>query len=201
MTHPHTELRFVSPEIGSGVFATRPIPRGTINWAMDPLDQHFPPSAVAAMPPPARRQLDIYSYVDRHGRHGLCWDHARFVNHSCEPNCLSVGYEFELAVRDIAAGEELTDDYGTLNPTEPFPCLCRRAGCRGSVLPDDPLRLSDQWNELARAAFFLIRTVPQPLWDVLFEQREVEAALADPNRLRPIHVHFGPRPAPVLATG
>jgi hypothetical protein len=33
--------------------------------------------------------------------------------------------------------------------------------------------------------------VPQPLWDVLTEQKEVTAALADPNRLRPIHVHFG----------
>ena len=28
MIHPHTQLRFVSPAIGYGMFATRPIPAG-----------------------------------------------------------------------------------------------------------------------------------------------------------------------------
>ena len=42
MVHPDTELRFVSPAIGWGVFATRDIPTGTITWALDVLDQHFP---------------------------------------------------------------------------------------------------------------------------------------------------------------
>ena len=32
----------------------------------------------------------------------LCWDNARFVNHSCEPNCLTGGFDFEFAIRDIA---------------------------------------------------------------------------------------------------
>src|SRR6478672_3518065 len=100
------------------------------------------------MPDYARQRLDTYSYIDRHGRHVLCWDHARFINHSCAANCLSVGYEFEIAVRDIAIGEELTDDYGTLNPTEPFPCQCGTAQCRGSVLPEDRQRLGTFWHDL-----------------------------------------------------
>lgn len=195
MVHPHTELRFSGPEIGWGVFATRPIPRGTITWALDPLDQHFTDEQVAALPAHAQKQLATYSYVDARGRHVLCWDHARFFNHSCAANCLSVGYEFELAIRDIAAGEELTDDYGTLNPSEPFPCLCSAPDCRGRVLPEDKLRLGEEWNRLAREAFFLMRTVPQPLWEVLTERKEIEAALDDPNRLRPIQHHFGAKPA------
>lgn len=35
------------------------------------------------------------------------------VNHSCEAPCLGSGYEFEIAVRALLPGEELTDDYGT----------------------------------------------------------------------------------------
>lgn len=191
MVHPDTELRFVNPTLGWGVFATRAIPRGTITWAFDVLDQRFTAAEILALPDYARRQLDKYSYIDARGDHILCWDHARFFNHSCAANCLSVGYEFELAVRDIAAGEELTDDYGTLNPTEPFPCYCGARDCRAHVLPDDHVRLGTEWNRLGREAFFLIRTVRQPLWEVLTERAEIESALDNPSRLRPIQYHFG----------
>ncbi len=190
MVHPHTELRFVNPIIGWGVFATRAIPKGTIVWALDALDQRFTPEQVASLPPLARRQLEIYSYVDGKGRNILCWDHGRFFNHCCEANCLSLGNDFEIAIRDIAAGEELTDDYGTLNLGEPFPCVCPKSSCRGHVLPDDFSRLAPRWDTLAREAFFLIPTVEQPLWDIVSERAEIEAALAEPQRLRSIHHHY-----------
>ena len=190
MIHPDSALRFVSPDIGWGVFATRLIPRGTITWALDVLDQRFSPDAIAELPAYAREFLDRYSYVDRHGDHILCWDNARFYNHSCAANCLSVGYDFEIAVRDIQAGEELTDDYGTLNLAEPFPCACGAAECRGILLPDDHTRIGDQWNALAREAFVLIPTVAQPLWDILYERDAIEAALRDPSLVRPIQHHF-----------
>ena len=190
MVHPDTELRFVNPTIGWGVFATRRIPRGTVIWVLDPLDQRFTPAQFARMPAFARQQLDKYSYVDGRGNYVLCWDHARFFNHCCSANCLSVGYDFEIAVRDIAAGEELTDDYGTLNPTEPFPCFCGDPACRKRILPDDHVRLGAKWNSLARGAFFLVRTVPQPLWNMMPERAVIEGALDDPNRLRPIQHHF-----------
>ncbi len=190
MVHPHTELRFVNDNIGWGVFATHPLPRGTIVWALDTLDQKFNPEQVACLPPYAQATLEKYSYIDARGRHILCWDHGRYFNHSCAANCLSLGYDFELAIRDIAAGEELTDDYGTLNPLSPFPCLCDAPDCRRAVQPDDFTRLGDRWNTRAREAFFLIPTVAQPLWEVVAERTDIEAALADPNRLRPIHGHY-----------
>jgi len=199
MVHPDTELRFVHDTIGWGVFATRPIPRGTIIWALDALDQKFTPGQVAALPPYAQAMIEKYSYIDARGRHILCWDHARYFNHSCAANCLSLGYDFELAVRDIAAGEELTDDYGTLNPLSPFSCLCGAHGCRTQVKPDDFTRLGDHWNILARESFFLIPTVAQPLWPVVSDLHEINAALADPNRLRPIHSHYRAKPAALPA--
>jgi uncharacterized protein len=194
MVHPHTEIRFVNDIIGWGVFATRFIPKGTIVWALDALDQRFTAAQVAALPAYARHQIEIYSYVDSRNDHILCWDHARFFNHSCEANCLSVGYDFELAIRDIRPGDELTDDYGTLNPAEPFPCRCGSAICRQSVLPDDMVRLGSRWNHSAREAFFLIPAVAQPLWEIIGDRAEVEAALAEPGRLRPIHHHYRPVP-------
>ena len=39
MIHPHTELRFINEQMGFGVFATQFIPKGTIIWALDELDQ------------------------------------------------------------------------------------------------------------------------------------------------------------------
>ena len=200
MVHPDTEIRFVHDNIGWGVFATRPIPRGTIIWALDSLDQKFTPEQVAALPPYAQAMIEKYSYIDARGRHILCWDHARYFNHSCTANCLSLGYDFELAVRDIAAGEELTDDYGTLNPLEPFSCLCGAHGCRTQVKPDDFTRLGDHWNALARESFFLIPAVVQPLWPMLNDLHAIEAALADPNRLRPIHSHYHAKPAAIAGS-
>jgi len=68
------------------------------------------------------------------------WDYGQLVNHLCAAACLSPGFDFEIAVCEIAAGEEITDDYGTLNPDESLHCECGAPKCRGVVLPDDPVR-------------------------------------------------------------
>ncbi len=63
------------------------------------------------------------------------------VNHSCDPNCgvrLNTrvgGFDF-VALRPIAAAEEITFDYAMRNyAIEHFPtrCLCGAAACRGTV--------------------------------------------------------------------
>jgi uncharacterized protein len=113
MIHPHSELRFVSPEIGLGVFATRLIPKETITWVFDALDQIVVPAKSSELPAPLQRQLDIYSYKNGRGERILCWDHARFVNHSCRPTSLAPGFDLEIAVRDVHPGEQITDDYGS----------------------------------------------------------------------------------------
>jgi SET domain-containing protein len=56
---------------------------------------------------------------------------ARFINHSCTPNCYSnvVGDTIWIrAARNIAAGEELTYNYFT-DGAGTIPCRCR-PGCR-----------------------------------------------------------------------
>jgi hypothetical protein len=191
LLHPATELRFVNDVVGYGVFALRPIPKGTITWARDRFDQILTPAQVGALGPIHARLLARYGYQDGRGDTVLCWDHGRYVNHSCEAACLSPGFDFEIAVRDIPAGGEITDDYGTLSPNEPFECACEAPTCRKIVRPDDFERLTETWDRAVAAAFSRIRTVEQPLWELVSE-REVVEALLDAGRPPPsgrIHQH------------
>lgn len=189
MIHPDTELRFVNDRIGHGVFATRDIPRGTITWVRDSLDQSFTVEQVRHMREGYQPILFKYGYTDRHGKIVLCWDHARFLNHSCEATCLSPGYDFEIAVRDIRAGEELTDDYGTLNLESSFTCACSSAQCRGQVHPEDQIYGVERWDELLRESFPLIQKVTQPLWWLVNEKDDVQQAIADVSRMRSCRLH------------
>lgn len=190
MIHPHSELRFVSPSIGYGLFATRAIPKGTITWAGDPLDQIVSAERVGQLPELLRSMVHKYSYVNGVGQRILCWDHGRFVNHSCAATCLSPGLDFEIAVRDIAPGDEITDDYGTLNPEEPFDCLCGAPNCRGSVRPDDPQRYAAAWDALTAEAFSLIRTIEQPLWELVTEKGMVARILRGEMKLPSVLNHY-----------
>jgi hypothetical protein len=69
---------------------------------------------------------------------------ARFINHSCAPNCqafLEGDRIFIYALRDINAGEELSYDYGydrteDMGPEEEalYVCRCGAPTCRGTIL-------------------------------------------------------------------
>jgi hypothetical protein len=190
LIHPDSELRFVSPAIGYGLFATRLIPMGSITWAGDPLDQIIQPARLARLPAMLSSHVHRYSYLNGRGDRILCWDHGRFVNHSCAAACLSPGFDFEIAVRDIKPDEEITDDYGTLNPEEPFDCLCGSKNCRGRVLPDDPLRHAPEWDALIARAFPAIAKVEQPLWDLVSEKPAVEQVLAGNATLPSCLTHY-----------
>jgi len=178
MIHPNTELRFINHEIGYGVVATQLIPLGTITWVRDEFDRVYSPGEVGRMSRIHREIMDKYSFVDPIGNLVLCWDLARYVNHSCRPTCLSAGYDFELAVRDIHPGEELTDDYGTLNLNEDFMCRCGSGECRRVIMPNDPLKYADVWDAEVAEAFPLISAVEQPLWPLVKEKHAIEMALA-----------------------
>jgi SET domain-containing protein len=69
---------------------------------------------------------------------------ARFINHSCDPNCeVEIEHKrvFIDAVRAIAAGEELTYDYWYVTDERYtladlrriYPCGCGTASCRGTL--------------------------------------------------------------------
>lgn len=48
----------------------------------------FSDEDIRRLPDYARELVEEYAYIDGRGDHILCWDHARFYNHSCDANCL-----------------------------------------------------------------------------------------------------------------
>lgn len=162
MMHPDTEVRFINEQIGYGVVAKKFIPKGTITWVQDELDQVFEPSEVSKLHVEAQKMLDKYAFRNSGGQFILCWDLAKYVNHSFKSNCLSTAYDFELAIRDIQPGEQLTDDYGYLNIDEPFKAQDEGTE-RDTVYPDDLLKFHKQWDEKLHNAFKVFEKVEQPL--------------------------------------
>ena len=162
MIHPKTELRFISKEVGYGVFATDFIPAGTITWVLDKLDREFRPEEFFAMDLVYQNIIDTYTFRNNIGNYVLCWDHGRFVNHSFNANCLTTAYDFEIAIRDILPGEQLTDDYGYLNIKDPFTAEDEGTE-RKIVYPDDLVRYYKVWDAQILKVFGKINAYEQPL--------------------------------------
>ena len=162
MIHPKTELRFISKEVGYGVFATDFIPAGTITWVLDKLDREFRPEEFFAMDLVYQNIIDTYTFRNNIGNYVLCWDHGRFVNHSFNSNCLTTAYDFEIAIRDILPGEQLTDDYGYLNIKDPFTAADEGTE-RKIVYPHDLVRYYKVWDAQILKVFGKINAYEQPL--------------------------------------
>ncbi len=71
----------------------------------------------------------------------VSWNPARFLNHSCEPNCeaqLEEGQIWLVAIHEIRAGDELTFNYGyDLADYREHPCGCGAPGCVGFIVAED----------------------------------------------------------------
>jgi len=73
---------------------------------------------------------------------------ARWINHSCDPNCEAIEEDdriFICAIRDIEAGEELFYDYAleidepiTEESKKKYACRCGSSNCRGTMLDTSP---------------------------------------------------------------
>jgi len=148
-----------SPRHERGVFAVRRIAEGTriIEYTGELISleegERRHPSTDDAPEQPEHTyllMLDDERVIDAN----VGGNDARFINHSCSPNCEPMAFGDRMwivAVRDIEPGEELGYDYA-IELDEPhtparkrrFPCACGAPACRGSILrpkrqPLDPL--------------------------------------------------------------
>lgn len=68
------------------------------------------------------------------------WNPARFINHSCDPNCESETKNDCIiisAIKDIKKGEELTYDYGyDMDSYKDHPCRCGSKNCIGYIVAE-----------------------------------------------------------------
>ncbi len=167
MIHPSTEVRYVDAVVGVGVFATAKIPKGTITYVWDPLEIEITPEDDRLRDATLAPIIERYSYIDPHGVRIVSWDHAKFVNHCCNANTMSTAYGFEIAVRDIEAGEQITDEYGMFNLPEPMELRCGNTSCRQRVQAGDLSLYHERWDAQIRAALAVVEEVDQPLWPLV----------------------------------
>ncbi len=59
---------------------------------------------------------------------------ARFINHSCDPNCGIKGLNILVAMKDIVKGQELTWDYDMTEDSDwRMECACGSVNCRKTI--------------------------------------------------------------------
>ena len=131
---------------GLGAFATHGIPAGTrlIEYA----GRRLTPSHADALYPDIEGErhhtflfaIDDDIVVDA----AVDGNEARFINHSCDPNCDAIIEDQRIwieTIRDVRRGEELAYDYAYVLPERHtpaakrrFPCNCGSSKCRGTLL-------------------------------------------------------------------
>jgi uncharacterized protein len=137
---------------GKGVFAKRRIPQGSriVEYKGKRVTIGALLTALAAGKP-----SNVYAFriaadtVIDGSRNG---NDARFINHSCDPNCevfIFGGRVYIYSMRDILRHEELTFDY-QLGPAASVPgtkpdlsglvCLCGAKNCRGTMVSKESMR-------------------------------------------------------------
>jgi len=136
---------------GHGVYATRSIKKGTriIEYLGERITH-----AEADRRYASKGDDDGHTFLFIASRRtvidaGVNGNEARFINHSCDPNCETViedGRVFIESIRRIKPGEELGYDYqltweSTDDPVELslYACRCGAKRCRGTMLDREPL--------------------------------------------------------------
>ncbi len=168
MMHPATTLNYIGADVGFGVVATETIPAGTLVWVRDRLDQVLSPEDLDTLSPHQRDLLRVHTWSEN-GRWYLTWDHGRYTNHSCSPNCAGLDGEFDIAIRDIQPGEQITDDYAWLGMDVTFDCRCGSPSCRFQVAPGSKPDPRSETEAGYRMAMDRVAEVPQPLAPLIFE--------------------------------
>jgi SET domain-containing protein len=135
---------------GLGAFATQQIRKGTrvIEYTGERIsseegdrrydEKHSPDSPVLLFTVDKRTVIDA----------GVGGNDARFINHSCDPNCEPVIQSRRVyieAIRTIRSGEELTYDYNLTREGKDdektereYACHCGAPNCRGTMLEPLP---------------------------------------------------------------
>jgi SET domain-containing protein len=132
---------------GMGVFATRRIPKGTrlIEYTGERLtdaesDARYPEDDESGNHHTFLFSIGDDIVIDA----AVGGNDARWINHSCDPNCDAVIEDERLwieTIRDVKPGEELAYDYAyeleerhSPAAKRRYPCRCGSSKCRGTIL-------------------------------------------------------------------
>ncbi len=145
---------------GMGVFAHRPIPKGTrvTAYGGERVRKADLPAQVEAGTRTLTYVLNLDEDTAIDGAVG--GTDARFVNHCCAPNCevyIFDGVPYLYAMEPIPEGAELTFDYKLQSMSGEqasadlcralLPCRCGAPDCRGTLVALSPLGLAEVTEE------------------------------------------------------
>ena len=145
---------------GQGLFASEPIAKGEVvcvkggyifdRHTLNSMPEWFRAAEIQIAP-------DLFiGPVDQSEREGS----MIFSNHSCEPNIGVQGQIVFVALRDIAAGEELTHDWATTDDDDyEMACKCGATSCRGVVTGKDWQRPELQEKYKDHISLYLIEKI------------------------------------------
>lgn len=148
MSKPQFEVRN-SPIQGLGVFATQPIRKGAriIEYEGERIstkeaDTRYEDDDVSG--PVLLFMVDKRTTIDA----GVGGNDARFINHSCDPNCepvIEAKRVYIQALRTIWPREELSYDYNLTREKSDdagtelqYACHCGSSNCRGTMMEPLP---------------------------------------------------------------
>ncbi|MCB1127569.1 MAG: SET domain-containing protein-lysine N-methyltransferase [Verrucomicrobiae bacterium] len=123
---------------GTGAFAIRTIRKGTrvIEYLGRKIDKAESARQLEAQNPFI---FDVDETFDLDGN--VDWNPARFINHSCAPNCEAENDEGRIwivALRSIRPGEELSFNYGyDIADYRDHPCECGAGNCLGYMVAEE----------------------------------------------------------------
>ena len=133
--------------VGQGLFAGQDIKQGTkiIRYIGEKITQEESERRLAV------GNAYIFGLAERYSIDGSTPKNtARYINHSCDPNCHTEQFGntiWLVAIKDIEVGEELTYNYGyELNDEPAEPCHCGAKHCCGYIL--DPR----YWDHITETA-------------------------------------------------
>ena len=136
-----------------------------------------------------KQVVEKYSYIDEKGNRIISWDFAKYVNHCCNCNTISTGYGFEMAIRDIEKGEQITDEYGIFNLEEEMVLVCGEPGCRTKIKPNDFDVYYHEWDKKIKKSIPKLFLVDQPLMPFIEKEtrRELDDFFNNPDRYKSVY--------------
>jgi len=150
---------------GNGRFADQAIPTGTIVYLYGHGEDFVPVERVGC-----DRETVMRCGIQNEAGEWLVTDDP--INHACNSNLMPVfvdGIYFDVAVRDIEAGEEILLDYRMLYSSfeRNEPCRCHTKGCARHILGgvNPTMDVPGKWFLNLSQAVKRIFDVPQPLFE------------------------------------
>lgn len=135
---------------GRGVFAKRPIRKGTrIIEYTGPIISTKAADKLATEDATGHSHTMLFTIDDKRVIDGTRGGDAKYINHSCDPNCETIqdgDHIYIEAIRAIKQGEELAYDYHlqvegkiTDEVKKQYVCYCGSKKCRGTQIAKDLL--------------------------------------------------------------